>query len=124
MFVDCLTCPVRGLRCDDCAVTVLGAPPSAGHRALTGPQLSAGPQFFAGRAWAAEPAWTAEPSWFPEPVWTPRVPLDTPGFQLDAAEFRVVSMFVGAGLVNAGAAAQLLARRERVPSWENAREVC
>jgi hypothetical protein len=25
MIVDCMTCPVRGQRCDDCAVTVLRA---------------------------------------------------------------------------------------------------
>jgi hypothetical protein len=29
MIVDCLTCPVRGRRCDDCAVTALLAPGSA-----------------------------------------------------------------------------------------------
>lgn len=104
MIVDCKTCPVRGLRCDDCAVTVLGAPPSAGHRAPTGPGLSAGP------------AWGAEPAWSTEPVCSAEV-------KLDAAEYKVVSMFVGAGMVNAGAAARLLARRERVPSWESAREV-
>jgi hypothetical protein len=29
MIVDCMTCPVRGQRCDDCVVTVLLAPWSA-----------------------------------------------------------------------------------------------
>ena len=29
MIVDCMTCPVRGQRCDDCVVTVLFAPGSA-----------------------------------------------------------------------------------------------
>ena len=29
MIVDCMTCPVRGRRCDDCVVTMLGAPGSA-----------------------------------------------------------------------------------------------
>lgn len=29
MIVDCMTCPVRGQRCDDCVVTVLLAPGSA-----------------------------------------------------------------------------------------------
>lgn len=29
MIVDCMTCPVRGLRCDGCVVTVLLALPSA-----------------------------------------------------------------------------------------------
>ncbi len=28
MIVDCMTCPVRGQRCDDCVVTVLLAPRS------------------------------------------------------------------------------------------------
>ena len=65
MIVDCLSCPVRGQRCDDCAVTVLLESGSAEH-------------------------------------------------MLDAAESRAVSMFVGAGLVNAGAAARLRARLEIV----------
>jgi len=29
MIVDCITCPVRGQRCDDCVVTMLLAPESA-----------------------------------------------------------------------------------------------
>lgn len=29
MIVDCMTCPVRGQRCDDCAVAVLLTPRSA-----------------------------------------------------------------------------------------------
>jgi hypothetical protein len=87
MIVDCMTCPVRGQRCGDCAVTVLLAPGSAGHPS------------------AAEPAMSAE-------------------LLLDAAERRVVSMFVGAGMVNASAAAVLRARRERVPQHRGtAREV-
>jgi hypothetical protein len=65
MIVDCMTCPVRGRRCEDCAVTVLLASGSA-------------------------------------------------ELLLDAAESRAVSMFVGAGLVNAWAAAGLRARRESV----------
>lgn len=28
MIVDCMTCPVRGKRCDDCVVTLLRAPGS------------------------------------------------------------------------------------------------
>jgi hypothetical protein len=74
MIVDCTTCPVRGQRCDDCAVTVL---------------LASG---------AAE-------------------------LLLDAAESRAVSVFVGAGLVNAGAAAGLRARREFVAQREAFRDV-
>jgi hypothetical protein len=65
MIVDCMTCPVRGRRCEDCVVTVLLASGSA-------------------------------------------------ELLLDAAESRAVSMFVGAGLVNAGAAAGLCAGRESV----------
>jgi hypothetical protein len=92
MIVDCMTCPVRGQRCDDCAVTVLLAPGSAG------------------RPSAAEPAMSTE--------------LMSTELLLDAAERRVVSMFVGAGMVNAGAAAVLRARRERVHQHrETVREV-
>jgi len=42
MTVDCMTCPVRGRRCDECVVTLLVAPGSAGlpldateHRAVS-----------------------------------------------------------------------------------------
>lgn len=72
MIVDCMTCPVRGQRCDDCAVTVLHAS-------------------------------TLTPG---------------PGLRLDAAELRVVSMFVGAGLVKPGAAAGLRACQESVDKWD------
>lgn len=68
MIVDCMRCPVRGQRCDDCVVTVV---------------------FASGLA----------------------------ELLLDAAENRAVSMFVGAGLVNAGAVAGLRARREIVEHW-------
>jgi hypothetical protein len=74
MIVDCMSCPVRGQRCDDCAVTVLLACGSA-------------------------------------------------ELLLDAAENRAVSMLVGAGLVSAGAAAGLLARREIVEHWRSVRDV-
>jgi len=67
MIIDCTTCPVRGQRCDDCAVTVLLAPASDGLASPT-------------------------------------------GLLLDAAEKRAVSVFVGAGLVGAEAAAGLRAR--------------
>jgi len=85
MIVDCMTCPVRGQRCDDCAVTALGAPGA-----------------FDRRPWP-------EPALFNE-------------VQLDAAEKRVVSLFVGAGLVSAGAAARLRARCESVQPWGTVRE--
>ncbi|HYO20301.1 MAG TPA: hypothetical protein VES02_16730 [Dermatophilaceae bacterium] len=86
MIVDCMTCPVRGQRCDGCVVTALHAPGSAGHLSAAGPVLST------------------------------EVPLD-------AAESRVVSMFLGAGLVSAGAAARFRARRESLPSWGAVRSV-
>ena len=74
MIVDCMTCPVRGRRCDECVVTMLVAPRSA-------------------------------------------------ELPLDAAESRVVSMFVGAGLVNAKSAVGLHARREPVDHWGAGRAV-
>lgn len=80
MIVECLTCPVRGHRCDDCVVTVLLGPGllAPGPAALTSP---------------VERTLTTE-------------------LLLDAAENRAVSMFVGAGLVNAETAAGLYAIRE------------
>jgi hypothetical protein len=86
MIVDCMTCPVRGQRCDECAVTVLRVPGSTEHQASL----------------ELEPATE---------------------LQLDAVENRVVSMFVGAGLVDAGAAATLSARRESVQCWGTVRDV-
>jgi hypothetical protein len=80
MIVDCMTCPVRGQRCDDCALTVLLEPGRAQNLA------------------------SAE-------------------LQLDAAESRVVSILVGAGLVNAGAAASLRARRDSGQQWATVRDV-
>jgi hypothetical protein len=82
MIVDCMTCPVRGQRCDDCAVTVL----------LAG-TMSSGPQV---------PLGTGSP---------------VTDLRLDAAERRVVSMFVGAGLVERSDAARLRARQESVDQW-------
>ena len=86
MIVECMTCPVRGQRCDDCAVTVLLAPGSAER---------------------------AAPHEFPSST---RFQLSTE-LPLDGAENRVVSMFVGAGLVNADAVAGLRARRVTVGGW-------
>jgi hypothetical protein len=37
MIVDCMTCPVRGQRCGDCAVTVLLTPRSADLMSSTRP---------------------------------------------------------------------------------------
>jgi hypothetical protein len=53
----------------------------------------------------------------------PAGPLPPPGVPLDAAERRVVSMFVGAGLVGAGAAGRLRARIEYVHGWAGVRDV-
>jgi hypothetical protein len=87
MIIDCLTCPVRGQRCDECVVTVLaGAGPATHHRVSPGPELPA-------------------------------------GLQLDAAENKVVSMLVGAGLVSPGAVVGLCARRESVRPRSVGREV-
>jgi hypothetical protein len=47
----------------------------------------------------------------------------TTEMQLDAAEHSVVSMFVGAGLVSAGTATRLRARREGIQHWASARDV-
>jgi hypothetical protein len=113
MIVDCMTCPVRGRRCDDCAVTVLSAPRVADRRGSAG-----GPQL----ALPAELRSTPERQGAPEPQLSPESQL-TPELQLDAAEHRVVSMFVGAGLVRAVAAVGLRARRESVERWGTVRDV-
>ena len=61
----------------------------------------------------------------PRPVesLTALAPQRATGLALDAAESRVVSIFVGAGLVHPAAVAGLCARRERVQSWPAARNV-
>jgi hypothetical protein len=92
MILDCMTCPVRGQRCDDCVVTVLCALPPVGHLATAELRASMG------RAPSAE-------------------------LSLDAAENKVVSMFVGAGLVKAEAVAGLHARPEGGQGWAGARDV-
>lgn len=106
MIIDCEACPVRGQRCDDCAVRALDAPGSVSpsSSALLGTSVS------------------------PERPASPERYLSTgpmsPGLQLDAAEQRVVSMFVGAGLFDAGAVPGLRARIVSCQHhWEHAREV-
>jgi len=74
MIIDCMTCPVRGRRCDDCVVTMLIAPGSS-------------------------------------------------ELPLDEAESRVVSMFVGSGLLSAESAVGLHARREPIGNWGDVRAV-
>jgi hypothetical protein len=88
MIIDCMTCPVRGQRCDDCAVTVLHAGTVPSGHGLPGDS---------GRHDTAVPDGE---------------------LLLDAAERRVVSLFVGAGLVRRGAAAELRARQEIVDTWD------
>jgi hypothetical protein len=90
MIVDCMTCPVRDQRCEDCAVTALQAPRWAEHLA------------------------SAELESSPEPPWSTAL-------QLDAAENEVVSILVGAGLVNSVEAARLSARRDSISHWGTAR---
>jgi len=98
MIVDCMTCPVRGQRCDDCSVTVLRAGGSFEGTSSRGPQpFSESPPF-------------GGPQAFNE-------------LQLDAAEKRAVSLFVGLGLVSAGAGARLRARHEAMPRWASESDV-
>jgi len=85
MIVDCMSCPVRGQRCDTCVVTVLRGSGSAEY--LGPPEQRTSPEL-----------------------------------QLDAAEHNVVSLFVVAGLVNAGALATLRARRESLQQWGTVRD--
>jgi hypothetical protein len=92
MILDCMTCPVRGQRCDDCVVTALCAPRPAEHLATAELRASTG------RAPSVE-------------------------LSLDAAEHKVVSMFVGAGLVKAEAVARLHARPESGQGWASVRDV-
>jgi hypothetical protein len=102
MIVDCMTCPVRGRRCDDCTVTALSGSRAVEH--LASPELR-----FAERT-SSEVTLNLEGA-------------ATPGLPLDAAEHTVVSIFVGAGLVNAWTATRLCARRESSQHWALAREV-
>jgi len=98
MIVDCMTCPVRGRRCDDCAVAALSGSRPVEH--LASPELRLSPEL----------------------TLTPKVTLTTE-MRLDAAEHSVVSMFVGAGLVNAGTATRLRARLESIQHWAGACDV-
>ncbi|MEP7193289.1 MAG: hypothetical protein ABI903_10525 [Actinomycetota bacterium] len=93
-----MTCPVRGRRCDDCAVTAL-----IGSRPL---EYLASPDL----CLSGELRSTTELA-------------VTPELQLDAAEHRAVSIFVGAGLVNARAATRLRASRESRQPWASTRAV-
>ena len=55
MVVDCDTCPVRGVRCDDCVVTALGHLPV---HVLTDGELLARPGGATGRrAGSSRPGW-------------------------------------------------------------------
>ena len=98
MIVDCITCPVRNQRCDDCAVTVLLAPGWAEHRPSPDSQRSTQPERLPDHQWST---WLA----------------------LDAEEDKVVSILVGAGLVSAEEVPRLRARRVPLPDWGTARDV-
>jgi hypothetical protein len=92
-----MTCPVHNQRCDDCAVTVLLTPSRAQHLPSTDSLSSAEPERSPDHQWST---WLA----------------------LDAAENRVVSILVGAGLVSAEEVPQLRARRVPDPGWGTARD--
>jgi hypothetical protein len=115
MIVDCMTCPVRGGRCEDCAVTALSAPRMADHLASAGVRLPAEVRS------VAAPQPDSEPWWTPE-QWTPGLRRACE-LQLDAAEHEAVSRFVGAGLVSADVVGGLRARRESVQQLRSVRNV-
>lgn len=98
MIVDCMTCPVRVQGCEDCAITVLLGRPGVPRPGQRADLVAAGSEM-------------SEVS---------EVSVDLP---LDAAETRVVSMFVGAGLVRAAAADGLRARVRCVQSRESVSNV-
>ncbi len=97
MVIDCQSCPVREIRCDDCMVTALGS-----GRPLEVPLLGI-------RALIPASALPLDSA----------LPLQA-ALPLDAAERRAVDMFVRAGLVEEGVAETLRARRE---PWVEARAV-
>lgn len=84
MVIDCETCPVRHVRCDDCIVTALGQTSS-----LPLVSIGRGPREHAGHDHG-----------------------DDDELPLDAAERRAVGFFVRAGLVDPQHASGLSARRE------------
>ena len=97
MIIDCMTCPVRNRRCDDCVVTVLLAPGWAEQLPSTDSQRSTEPERSPDDQWST---WLA----------------------LDAAENKVVSILVGAGLVSAEEVPRLRAARVPVPGWGRVRD--
>ncbi|MEP6799904.1 MAG: hypothetical protein ABI890_17230 [Lapillicoccus sp.] len=84
MVIDCQTCPVRHVRCDDCIVTALAQTSSLPLVSIRRPG-----------------EWDGDEG-------------EAPDYELalDAAERRAVDLFVRAGLVDAQHAATLTARRE------------
>lgn len=99
MVIDCETCPVRHVRCDDCMVTALGQTSSLPSASM----VSLGTMVGLGHR---------PPG--------PEMPGEIDGYAaagdeelpLDAAERRAVGLFVRAGLVAPQEAAGLTARRE------------
>ena len=120
MLVDCMTCPVRGRHCDDCVVTALSAPRKPEHPAPVGQGSPAGRRRT--RDPQCPPASQRAPDGqrIAESQWTVELPSGS-GFPLDAAEQKVVSVFVGAGLVSRAEAVGLRARRESVDRWVGVR---
>jgi hypothetical protein len=109
MIIDCMTCPVRNQRCDDCALTVLLAPGSAEQLQSTDSQSPTTPR----RSTTSQR--TSEPARSPDHQWSTSL-------ALDAAENDVVSILVGAGLVSAEEVPRLRARRVPVPGWGTVRD--
>jgi hypothetical protein len=108
MIIDCMTCPVRGQRCDDCLVT-----------ALYSDTVTSGPEV---RLDTRVPDTHLRDSRLHDTQLRDTQLRETE-LQLDAAERRAVSMFVGAGLVKRGAVAKLRASHESVDKWDPVREV-
>ena len=90
VVIDCQTCPVRHVRCDDCMVTALG-------QTSAQPVVTLGRRPPDGHELADREAYAAN---------------DDDELPLDAAERRAVGFFVRAGLVDPQYAAGLTARRD------------
>lgn len=120
MLVECSTCPVRNVRCDDCVVRVVlsfgqATAPARDDNARdvtardhTAPDNSRRP----GGLPVIEPPTVAaqpEPVWLDDSYWADGTwPVEGP-WPLDAEEERAVGCFVSAGLVSRGEAAGLVA---------------
>ena len=88
----------------------LSAPPTTALLALTMVRHPAELRSATAALRVPEPDWAREHERSPEPGWAPEL-------QLDAAEHRAVSIFVGAGLVSAEVARGFRALRESAQQW-------